>query len=43
MDNTTLEWINASISVMNVSMEIGAKIYPLICGLGLLRLIIESV
>ena len=43
MENTTLDWINVSISIMNTSMEIGARIYPLICGLGLIRLIIESV
>lgn len=42
-DSTSQDWIDASIYLMNQSMILGSKIYPLICGLGLIRLIIESV
>lgn len=40
---SSLDWINASISIMELSMHIGARLYPLICGFGLVRMIIENV
>ena len=43
MENTSLEWIEAAIKVMEISMDIGADIYPVICGLGLIRMIIQNV
>lgn len=33
------QWIDASIYIMNISMEIGARLYPFLCGLNLLRTI----
>jgi hypothetical protein len=39
----SVEWIEASIHIMNVSMHLGARLYPFLCGLGLLRTIISVV
>lgn len=35
----TAQWIEVSIHIMNVSMQLGARLYPFLCGLGLLRTI----
>lgn len=43
MEVTSAEWIEACIHVMNQSMYIGARLYPLICAIGLIRMIIENV
>ena len=43
MEISAAEWLNACINIMDISMEIGAKLYPLICGFGLIRMIIENV
>ncbi len=43
METTSTEWINTAISIMETSMNIGSKLYPVICGLGLIRMIIENV
>lgn len=43
MEISSAEWINACINIMHTSMEIGARMYPLICGFGLIKMIIENV
>ena len=40
---TASDWIETCIYIMDQSMYIGARIYPFICGLGLLRTIIVNV
>lgn len=37
------DWIDMSIQIMNTSMFIGARLYPFICGLGLIHMIVINV
>jgi hypothetical protein len=39
---TTAQWIDTSIEIMNISKNLGSKVYPLIMGIGLARTIIST-
>lgn len=43
MEITSSEWIQAAVNIMDKSMEIGSSVYPLICGIGLIKMIINNV
>jgi hypothetical protein len=43
MTPTSTQWIDACIYIMDISMQIGAKLYPFLCGLGLLRAIASTI
>lgn len=43
MDVASADWVQALIDLMYNSMEIGAYIYPVIMGFGLVRMIITSI
>lgn len=40
---TAADWLQASYYIMDVSIEIGAKIYPLLFAFGILRMIVYSI
>lgn len=39
---TTAQWLDAAINIMDTSQSVGAKLYPLIMGIGILRIIFFS-
>jgi hypothetical protein len=39
---TTAQWIDTSIEIMNISKDLGSKVYPLIMSIGLVRTIIST-
>ena len=43
MEQANLDWVQALIDLMHNSMDIGAVVYPVIMGFGLIRIIIENV
>ena len=43
MENTTVEWVDAAVHVMHTSYSIFGKIYPLIFGMYIIKIIAEVI